>query len=144
MQPHRLPRWLSVKEPTWQSRWCRRPGFDPWVRRFPGGGNGNPLQYSCLENSMYKGTWQAVVHRVTKDQTWLSNWACMHTYSFMLFATFQKYQKQGKDWLRTIIIISQRQIYKWKRHHRSKLLILRLRLKYLKLLQKKKIWIKWT
>ena len=33
--------------------------------RFPGVGNGNPLQYSCLENSMDRGAWQAIVHRVT-------------------------------------------------------------------------------
>ena len=35
----------------------RRPEFDPWVGRSPGEGNGNPLQYSCLENSMYWGAW---------------------------------------------------------------------------------------
>ena len=34
--------------------------------RFPGVGNGNPLHYSCLENSMDRGAWQAIVHRVTK------------------------------------------------------------------------------
>ena len=38
--------------------------------RFPGGGNGNPLQYSCLDNPMDRGTWQATVHGVTKSQTW--------------------------------------------------------------------------
>ena len=38
----------------------------------PGGGNGNPLQYSCLENSMDRGAWQATVHGVAKSQTWLS------------------------------------------------------------------------
>ena len=43
-----LPRWLSNKESTCQ---CGRPGFDPWVGKIPGGGNDNPLQYSCLENS---------------------------------------------------------------------------------------------
>ena len=36
--------------------------------RSPGVGNGNPLQYSCLENSMDKGAWQAIVHSVTKSQ----------------------------------------------------------------------------
>ena len=36
-------------------------------------GNGNPLQYSCLENPMDGGAWQAAVHGVTKSQTWLSN-----------------------------------------------------------------------
>ena len=40
--------------------------------RSPGGGNGNPLQYSCLENSMDRGAWQATVHGVTKSQAWLS------------------------------------------------------------------------
>ena len=33
----------------------------------PGGGNGNPLQYSCLENPMDRGAWQAVVHGVSKE-----------------------------------------------------------------------------
>ena len=40
--------------------------------RSPGGGNGNPLQYSCLENPMDRGAWQATVQRVTKSWTWLS------------------------------------------------------------------------
>ena len=35
----------------------------------PGEGHGNPLQYSCLENSMDRGVWQARVHRITKSQT---------------------------------------------------------------------------
>ena len=39
--------------------------------RSPGGGNGNPLQYSCLENPMERGTWWATVHGVTKSRTWL-------------------------------------------------------------------------
>ena len=40
--------------------------------RSPGTGNGKPLQYFCLENSMNRGAWQAVVHGVTKSQTGLS------------------------------------------------------------------------
>ena len=47
----------------------RRPGFNPWVRKTPREGNGNPLQYSCLENSMGKGSWRAIVHGVAKSQT---------------------------------------------------------------------------
>ena len=43
----------------------------PGLERSPGEGNGNPLQYSCLENSMDRGAWQATVHRVAKTQ--LSN-----------------------------------------------------------------------
>ena len=37
--------------------------------RSPGGGNGNPLQYSCLENPVDKGAWWVTVHGVTKNQT---------------------------------------------------------------------------
>ena len=45
------------------------PSSIPGLGRSPGEGNGHPLQYSCLENSMGRGTWQATVHRVTKSQT---------------------------------------------------------------------------
>ena len=45
----------------------------PGLGRPPGGGNGNPLQYSCLENSMDRGAWRATVHGVAKSQTGLSN-----------------------------------------------------------------------
>ena len=38
-------------------------------RRFPGGGYGNPLQYSCPENSMDRRTWWATVHKITKSWT---------------------------------------------------------------------------
>ena len=46
--------------------------------RSPGEGNGNPLQYSCLRTSMNRGAGWAVVHGITKSQTWLSDWACTH------------------------------------------------------------------
>ena len=42
-------------------------GFIPGSGRSPGGGNYNPLQYSCLENPMDKGTWQGKVHGVSKE-----------------------------------------------------------------------------
>ena len=41
---------------------------NPGSGRSPGGGNGYPLQYSCLENPMDRGAWQATVYRVTKTQ----------------------------------------------------------------------------
>ena len=47
----------------------RDTGSIPGSGRFPGGGRGNPLQYSCLENSMDRGTWQAIVQGVTKSWT---------------------------------------------------------------------------
>ena len=49
------------------------PGSIPGLGRSSGEGNGNPLQYSCLENSMDGGAWWATVHGVTKSWTWLSN-----------------------------------------------------------------------
>ena len=43
-------------------------GSIPGLRRYPGEGNGNPLQYSCLENSMDRGAWWATVHGVAKSR----------------------------------------------------------------------------
>ena len=48
-------------------------GSVPGLGRSPAGGNGNPLQSSCLENSMYRGAWWATVHRVSKSQKGLSD-----------------------------------------------------------------------
>ena len=44
-------------------------GSIPGLGRSPGEGNGNPLQYSCLENSMDRGAWWAIVHGIAKSQT---------------------------------------------------------------------------
>ena len=49
------------------------PSLIPGWRRSPGEGNGNPLQYSCLENPMDRGGWQATVYRVLKTPTRLSD-----------------------------------------------------------------------
>ena len=48
-------------------------GSIPGLGRFPEEGHGNPLQYSCLENSMDRGAWQAIVHGVAKSQTRLND-----------------------------------------------------------------------
>ena len=58
------------KESTYNARDL---GYIPGSRSSPGEGNDNPLQYSCLENSMDRGAWQATVHEVTKSQIGLSN-----------------------------------------------------------------------
>ena len=55
----------------------RESGSIPGLGRSPSVGNGNPLQYSCLENSKDRGAWQAIVHRVTKSQTRLSTQSVM-------------------------------------------------------------------
>ena len=47
-------------------------GSIPGSGRFPGVGHGNPLQYSCLENSIDRGAWQATVHKAEKSWTQLS------------------------------------------------------------------------
>ena len=44
-------------------------GLSPGSGRFPGGGHGNILQYSCLENPMNRGDWRAIVHRFAKSRT---------------------------------------------------------------------------
>ena len=48
-------------------------GLISGLGRSPGEGNGNPLQYSCLENPMDRGAWRASFHRVTKSQTQLGD-----------------------------------------------------------------------
>ena len=70
-----LPRWLSGKVSACQCRRHKRCGFDPWVRRFPGEGNGHPLQHSCLERP-WRGAWWATVHGIAKSWTQPS----AHTY----------------------------------------------------------------
>ena len=54
-------------------------GSIPGLGRSSGVGNGNPLQYPCLENSINRGAWRATVHGVAKSQTWLS--ACVRTHT---------------------------------------------------------------
>ena len=58
------------------------PGSIPGSGRSPGEGNGNPLQYSCLENPMDRGAWWATVHGVAKSRTRLSNFTL---YTHILF-----------------------------------------------------------
>ena len=60
----------TVKASAYNARY---PGSIPGSGRSPGEGNGNPLHYSCLENPMDRGAWQATVHGVAKSQTQLSN-----------------------------------------------------------------------
>ena len=57
-QPGGLPRWLSGKEAACQRRKHGRCEFSLWLGRSPGGGNGNPLQCSCLDNPMDRGAWR--------------------------------------------------------------------------------------
>ena len=56
-----------VKNPPIGAGDIRDAGSVPGLGRSPGEGNGNPLQYSSLENPMDRGDWQAMVHRVAKN-----------------------------------------------------------------------------
>ena len=74
-----FPGSASGRERTCQWRRYKRHGFGAWVRETPGEGHGKPPQYSCLENPMDRGAWQATVHGVTKSRTrlkWLSMQYC--------------------------------------------------------------------
>ena len=59
---------LVVKNTPANAEGVRDTGLIPGLGRSPAGGHGNPLQYSCLKNSMGRGAWQAKVHRVAKSQ----------------------------------------------------------------------------
>ena len=58
-------------------------GLIPGSGRFPGGGNGSPLQYSCLENPVDGGAWQAIVHRGRKESDTTERLS-PHTYALAL------------------------------------------------------------
>ena len=64
-----FPGGTSGKKSACQYRKRRTLKFDPWVRKIPWRRNGNPLQYSCLENTMDREAWWAIVHGVTKTNT---------------------------------------------------------------------------
>ena len=84
---------------------CRRQWFDPWWGSSPGGGNGNPLLYSCLEHSMDRGALQVTVHGGTesdtteqvpfakKQRTWLQ--ACV-LYSYFAGSSINLCRLSGK------------------------------------------------
>ena len=69
-----LPWWLRCKESACNAG---HPGSIPGSGRSPGEGNGNPLQYCCLENPMDGGAWCATVHGVAKSRTRLSNFTSL-------------------------------------------------------------------
>ena len=62
---------LVVKNLPAKAEDLRDAGSIPGLGRYPGGGHGNPLQYSCLQNPMDRVAWWAMVYRVAKSRTWL-------------------------------------------------------------------------
>ena len=95
-------------------------GLIPGSGRSPEGGHGNPFQYSCLENPMDRGAWQATVHRVTNSWTQLK-WLSMHAYRYIsLQPNIEKLYTISKNktgswlWLRSWTPCFQIQL-KWKK-----------------------------
>ena len=70
-----------VKNPPANAGDVRNMGSIPAWGRSPGGGHGNPLQYSCLQNPMDRGAWWAIVHRIAKRQTRLKR-LNTHTHTY--------------------------------------------------------------
>ena len=88
----------SGKEPACQCRRCLRPGSIPGSGRSPAGGQGNPLQYSCLENPVDKGAWWAAIHRVVRVRHW-SDIAFSHAPGINLMWLWCIIYIVGFDWL---------------------------------------------
>ena len=85
-----LPGGASGKEPAYQRRRLEKhTGSMPGTGRLPREGNGNPLQYSCLEKPLYRGAWQATVHGVAKSQTRLKQLST-HTHTWPMKTIHQK------------------------------------------------------
>ena len=81
----------SGKELPCQCRRCKRYRFHPWVRKIPWRRHGNTLQYSCLDNSMDRGAWQATVHGITQNQIQLKQLSTAHMhYKTIDDSAFQK------------------------------------------------------
>ena len=75
---------LVVKNLPARTGDIRDVGSIPGLGRSPGGGNGNPLQYPCLENPIDRGAWWATVHEVAKSQTQLERFS-MHACSYLKY-----------------------------------------------------------
>ena len=81
-----LPWWLNVKESACKVGATGDMGLIPELGRSPGGGPGNPLQYSCLANPTDRGVWWAMVHGISKNQTELKQLStCAHIGSISLY-----------------------------------------------------------
>ena len=80
---------LVVKNPPVSAGDEKDAGSIPGLGRSPGGGLGNSLQYSCLENHMNRGPWWVTVHRVTKSQRVTASLWPAFFFFFLLYFTLQ-------------------------------------------------------
>ena len=77
-----FPRWCNGEASACSAGDLGDVGLSPVLGRSPEEGNGNPLQYSCLENSVNRGAWQAAVNGITESRTLLSMSTHTHTSFF--------------------------------------------------------------
>ena len=82
-----------VKNPPANAGNRRNVGLIPGSGTSPGGGHGNPLQYSCLENPMDRGAWGATVHGVTKNWTQRKQLSIAHTAQILSYIQSWKLEK---------------------------------------------------
>ena len=97
-----FPSGVVVKNPPANAEEVRDVGWIPGSGRSPRGEHGYPLQYSCLENPMYRGVWQATVHRVTKSQTRLKRLS-RHTPTFPANLAAQRVEGCGHQDTKNIL-----------------------------------------
>ena len=88
-----------LKNPLADAGDSRDAGSIPGLGRSSGVGNGKLLQYPCLENSINRGAWWAIVHGVAKSQTWLSAHVCTHTPTYTHTHTHTHTDLGGDLWL---------------------------------------------
>ena len=87
-----FPGGTVVKNPPANVGDTRDAGFIPGLERSPGGGNGNPFQYSCLENSLDRGAWGATVYNwATEDTAYQEIWAAANIQLLLLSESAQDF-----------------------------------------------------
>ena len=96
-----FPSWLSGKEPTCNAGDIRDAVLIPESGRSSGGGNGNPLQYSCRGNPMDRGAWWATVYGVAKS--WIQQHTCISIYIFPLYTQIYNEVYNGNTYSYTYI-----------------------------------------
>ena len=82
----------------------RDAGLIPGLGRSPGGGNGNPFQYSCLENPMDRGIWRTAVHRITKSRIRMKQ-PSMHTPAYLELIKFTYHRSYSYNSSKYAIIL---------------------------------------
>ena len=114
-----IPRRLSRKESIFQYRNLKRHRFSLRSGRSPGVGNGNPLQCSCLEDSLDRGVWRATVYWVTKRWAQLTTQRIQDvSYAICFFSHLYKYF--NSKWINSntswILILTLSKIITWNTH----------------------------